>query len=164
MKKITVTTLFKNQAHLGHLKQFRHPKMKSFIYKTIHQQDIINLEYTIKQFDLAKDLVSLLSNQNILLVSKNEIFFNKENITQINKWKPGFITNFHYGKLTNFPDLIVVDSVSRNAIAIKEAKKYDIPVIAICDTNAFFDSTIYNIVMNDDNKPNTQLVLENLLY
>ena len=51
-------------------------KMKSFIYKTIHQQDIINLEYTIKQFDLAKDLVSLLSNQNILLVSKNEIFLN----------------------------------------------------------------------------------------
>ena len=48
------------------------------------------------------------------------------------------------------PDIILVIDVPREELAIAEAKKLGIPVIAICDSNANPDGITYPIPGNDD--------------
>lgn len=48
------------------------------------------------------------------------------------------------------PDLIFVIDVPKEELAIAEAKKLGIPVVAICDTNANPDGITYPIPGNDD--------------
>lgn len=48
------------------------------------------------------------------------------------------------------PDLIFVIDVPKEELAINEAKKLGIPVIAICDSNANPDSVTYPVPGNDD--------------
>lgn len=53
-------------------------------------------------------------------------------------------------ELGGLPDLIFVIDVKKEAIAIKEAKKLGIPVIAVVDTNCNPDGVDYVIPGNDD--------------
>jgi small subunit ribosomal protein S2 len=48
------------------------------------------------------------------------------------------------------PDLVFVIDTNKEAIAIKEAKKLDIPVVAIVDTNCDPDGISYVVPGNDD--------------
>ena len=48
------------------------------------------------------------------------------------------------------PDIIFVIDVPREELAIAEAKKLGIPVIAICDSNANPDGITYPVPGNDD--------------
>ena len=48
------------------------------------------------------------------------------------------------------PDLIFVIDVPKEELAINEAKKLGIPVVAICDSNANPDSVTYPVPGNDD--------------
>ena len=48
------------------------------------------------------------------------------------------------------PDLIFVIDVPKEDLAIKEAQKLGIPVVAICDSNANPDGIAYPIPGNDD--------------
>jgi small subunit ribosomal protein S2 len=52
--------------------------------------------------------------------------------------------------LTKLPDAIFVFDLSENSLAVKEAKKKNIPVIAISDTNTDPDTVDYAIPANDD--------------
>jgi small subunit ribosomal protein S2 len=53
-------------------------------------------------------------------------------------------------EMRNLPDLLFVVDVRREATAIKEANKLDIPIIAIVDTNCDPDPVYHVIPANDD--------------
>ena len=57
------------------------------------------------------------------------------------------------GGIKNMPDLpdaIFVIDINKEAIAVQEAKKLNIPVIAICDTNTDPSNVDYPVPGNDD--------------
>ena len=52
--------------------------------------------------------------------------------------------------MPNLPDAIFVIDINKESIAVQEAKKLNIPVIAICDTNTDPSNIDYPIPGNDD--------------
>ena len=52
--------------------------------------------------------------------------------------------------MPNLPDAIFVIDINKEAIAVQEARKLKIPVIAICDTNTDPNNIDYAIPGNDD--------------
>ena len=52
--------------------------------------------------------------------------------------------------MPSIPDAIFVIDINKEAIAVQEAKKLNIPVIAICDTNTNPNNIDYPIPGNDD--------------
>lgn len=61
------------------------------------------------------------------------------------------------------PAAIVVVDPKGDEIAVKEAKKLNIPVIAICDTNADPDMVDYVIPGNDDLQESVNLIINILV-
>ena len=156
MKKLNITTLFKCQAHIGHLKKYRHPKIKPFLFGTYNNLDIINLDITIKQLVIAKQIIQHFNIEDILIISSIE------DLSNISKWKAGTLTNLK-SKHYCCPKILVVDSIKKNQIAVTEALKMNIPIIGICDTNVSIENIDYPIIMNDDNNNAKITVLKFLL-
>jgi small subunit ribosomal protein S2 len=61
--------------------------------------------------------------------------------------------------LSKLPDAIFIWDIKEEKIAITEAKKKNIPVIAICDTNVNPEDVNYVIPCNDDATKTIKLVL-----
>lgn len=62
--------------------------------------------------------------------------------------------------LKGLPAALVVVDVAHEDIAIKEANKLGIPVVALCDTNGNPDLAEYPIAANDDAVRSIQLILD----
>ena len=60
------------------------------------------------------------------------------------------LTHLHSDHTTGLPDLIFVIDVKKEDLAILEAKKLGIPVVAVVDTNCSPDGVDYIIPGNDD--------------
>jgi len=60
------------------------------------------------------------------------------------------------------PDALIVIDAKEELIAINEAKKANVPIIAICDTNSNPRSIEYPIVVNDDSR-STIILIMNLI-
>lgn len=162
MKENTlVKTLFDAQAYWGHQKQFRNPKLKQFIYKTVNKIDIINLAYTALQIEQAKTIIKQYKQEDILLISSmTDMFTNNENFETVNKYKPGMLTNFRFSSLEKMPKLLIVTQASTHSIALHEAKKCGIKTIGLCDTNSLLHNIDHFIVINDDNLLLKKLVID----
>jgi ribosomal protein S2 len=158
-ENMTIKTLFNVQAHIGHFKKFRNPQIKPFLYGTYQKLDIIDLDFTLKQIIDAKKVISQIDNSNVLLISSS---FESQDIISYKKWKAGMLTNFQYSQLDNLPKMLIVDSVKRNEIALKEAKKMNILTLGLCDTNADYQKVDIAIITNDDSKNATHLILNYL--
>lgn len=161
--------LFETQAHFGHQRKYRTPQLRPSIYKSVNQLDIINLDITIQQIDIAKKALLNFKDSSILLVSERSIEETKVNIVNLKilpKWKSGYISNFDFGKLDVIPALVIVDKVAYQYNLIKECKKAKILVIGFCDTNtpfSIYKDIDYPIVINDDSNEAIKLLLNNLL-
>ena len=59
--------------------------------------------------------------------------------------------------MPNLPDAIFIIDINKEAIAVQEAKKLNIPVIAICDTNTDPSNIDYPIPGNDDSRRSIDL-------
>jgi small subunit ribosomal protein S2 len=73
--------------------------------------------------------------------------------------------NLMYGgvkEMSNRPGALFVVDVVHDAIAVKEANKLDMPVVAICDTNADPGKITYPIPANDDAIKTIQLICDYL--
>jgi len=64
--------------------------------------------------------------------------------------------------MEKYPDIIVLVDVPREHIAVAEAKRLNIPLVAIADTNADIDLVDYPIVGNDDAIRSIRVILEAL--
>ncbi len=157
--------LVSTQAHFGHKKIFRTPQLKKYLYSCHNGIDIINLDCTINQIDICLKFFQKNKEKSILIISSRELLL-EGNWKQLTKWKPGYISNFYFGKLETIPEIIIVDKVAYNHNLINEAKKANIVIIGLCDTNTPNDilrKVDYPIVINDDSDSAIKLLLNTLI-
>lgn len=205
MSYITMKQLLEAGVHFGHQTRRWNPKMKPFIFGERNGIHIIDLQQTLKYFDLAYEFARsvVAEGGKILFVGTKKQAQDaiKEEATRCDmpyvnfRWLGGTLTNyrtirqsveklkrleswFEDGTINRFPKkerlklerlkqklernlegiknmdslpqaLYVVDPVYEE-IAVNEAKKLGIPVIAITDTNCDPDVIDYIIPGNDD--------------
>ena len=75
---------------------------------------------------------------------KKEVLKIEEAISRLNRQMAGF------KEMTSLPDALFIVDTSKEGIAIAEAKRSGIPVVAIVDTNSNPDDIDYPIPANDD--------------
>lgn len=71
----------------------------------------------------------------------------------------------YFGGIENMkcrPDIVIIVHQQHELLAIKEAKKLNIPIIGILDTNSNPDLVDFPIPANDDSFSSIQLILKNL--
>tara|TARA_Y100000768_G_C23955871_1_gene672743 strand:+ start:128 stop:877 length:750 start_codon:yes stop_codon:yes gene_type:complete len=110
---------------------------------------------TVRQ-SIAKleDLRNKFKNQKIYNLSKKQAIDLKRNIERLEKNLLG-VQN-----LTKLPDALFVVDTRYERIAIQEANKLNIPVIALVDSNNSFDGVDYMIPANDDAMSSIDLFLK----
>ena len=112
---------------------------------------------TVKQ-SIAKleDLRRKFKNQKVYNLSKKQAIDLKRNIERLEKNLLGV------QHLTKLPDAIFVIDTRYERIAIQEANKLNIPVIALVDSNNSFDGVDYMIPANDDAMSSIDLFLKSI--
>jgi small subunit ribosomal protein S2 len=63
-------------------------------------------------------------------------------------------------KMKKLPAALVVVDISKEEIAVREARKLKIPVVAIVDTNSDIDAVDYPIVANDDAVRSIKIIVD----
>ncbi len=202
---VTMKELLEAGVHFGHQVKRWNPKMKRYIFGQRNGIYIIDLQKTVKMFEVAYNFVRDLSSrgESVLFVGtkkqaqdviieetqRSESFFVNQ------RWLGGMLTNFKtikqgidklkkiekmnedgtYGLLTKkevakfeterqrlekhlsgvkdmnrLPGAVVIIDPKKEAIAVAEARKLSIPIVALVDTNCNPDDIDYVIPGNDD--------------
>jgi len=112
---------------------------------------------TVKQ-SIAKleDLRNKYKNQKIYNLSKKQAIDLKRKIDRLEKNLLGV------QHLTKLPDAIFVVDTRYERIAIEEANKLNIPVVALVDTNNSFEGVDYMIPANDDAMSSIDLFMKSI--
>ncbi len=210
----TLDALLAAGVHFGHQTRRWNPKMRRFIFAERNGIHIIDLKKTVRQLELAQELVRevVLRGESVLFVcTKPQVagIVKQEAeragamyITE--RWLGGLLTNFqtvkkqlrrmkeleagseeggefaNYTKkerlmmtrekdklgkylngirsLTRTPGLMFVVDAKKEKIAVAEANKLGIPIIAIVDTNADPDLITVPIAGNDDAIRSVELI------
>ena len=105
---------------------------------------LTNWETVSKSIKRLKELESKIESGEINNLTKKEKL-NIERSKEKLELNLGGIKN-----MPNLPDAIFVIDINKEAIAVQEANKLKIPVIAICDTNTDPNNIDYVIPGNDD--------------
>jgi len=110
---------------------------------------------TIKnRLDRMAELEAMKERGELERFTKKEALLRTREIDRLNR-RMGGIKN-----MRRLPDALFIVDVSREANAIKEANKLDIPVIAMVDTNCDPDGVDYIIPSNDDAIRAIKLIVE----
>ncbi len=110
---------------------------------------------TIKsRLDRLAELEAMKERGEFERFTKKEALLRDREIARLNHRLGGMKT------LRRLPDALFIVDVSREANAIKEANKLDIPVIAMVDTNCDPDGVDYVIPSNDDAIRAIKLIVE----
>ena len=117
---------------------------------------LTNFNTIRKSIAKLEDLRTKLKNQKIYNLSKKQIIDLKRDIERLEKNLLG-VQN-----LTKLPDAIFVIDTRYERIAIQEANKLNIPVIALVDSNNSFDGVDYMIPANDDAMSSIDLFLRSI--
>lgn len=214
MSQTTIDDLLKAGVHFGHQTRRWNPKMRRFIFAERNGIHIIDLQKTLRQVELAKQLARevVLRGDNVLFVCT------KRQLAQIvqseaeragalyvtERWLGGLLTNFSTikkqirrlkdleagteagGEFENYtkkeqllltrqrdkllknlagikgmgrlPGLMFVVDARKERIAVDEANKLGIPIVAICDTNSDPDLITVPIAGNDDAIRSVELI------
>ncbi len=202
---VTMKELLEAGVHFGHQVKRWNPKMKKYIFGQRNGIYIIDLQKTVKMFDVAYNFVKDLSakGESILFVGTKkqaqDVIIEEAQRSQsyfVNqRWLGGMLTNFKtvkqgIGKLkkiekmnedgtydlltkkevakfeterqrldknlsgvkemNKLPAAIFIIDPKKESIAIAEAKKLAIPIVALVDTNCDPDGIDYIIPGNDD--------------
>lgn len=206
---ITIKSLMDAGAHYGHQTQRWNPKMLPYIYGARNGVHIINLDLTLKRWEIARkyivDRVALGGNVLFVATKQQAKDIVKEEATRCgafyvaSRWLGGCLSNFqtiknsiermrkmenllaeasaentkvritkkerldisrqvekleaNLGGIRNMkkvPDVIFLVDVVKEQIAIAEANRLHIPVVALVDTNADPGAVDFPIPSNDD--------------
>jgi small subunit ribosomal protein S2 len=206
---ITIRTLMDAGAHYGHQTQRWNPKMLPYVYGARSGVHIINLDLTLKKWEIARkyivDRVSLGGNVLIVGTKQQAKDIVKEEASRCgaffvsSRWLGGCLSNFqtikksidrmrklenllaeanqenskvrlakkerldisrqlekleaNLGGIRNMkkvPDVIFVIDIVKEEIAIAEATRLHIPVVALVDTNGDPGEVAFPIPSNDD--------------
>jgi small subunit ribosomal protein S2 len=104
MKEVTLLDLLKNGVHFGHQKSRRHPKMDQYIFTVRNGVNIIDLEKTLEQLNIAREFVrdTVMKGGSILFVgtkrqAKEIVKKHAEAVGMpfmTERWLGGLFTNF----------------------------------------------------------------------
>ena len=117
---------------------------------------LTNFNTIRKSISKLEDQRTRLKNQKIYNLSKKQIIDLKRDIERLEKNLLG-VQN-----LTKLPDAIFVIDTRYERIAIQEANKLNIPVIALVDSNNSFEGVDYMIPANDDAMSSIDLFLKSI--
>ena len=107
-----------------------------------------------KSINTLKEYESTLSSEENLFTKKELGDIEKKKI-RLDKTLGGIL------EMKNTPDVIFIIDTNKEHIAVLEAKKLGIPIIAIIDTNCDPDPIDYPIPANDDGVKSVQFILDN---
>jgi small subunit ribosomal protein S2 len=107
-----------------------------------------------KSINTLKEYESILSSEENLFTKKELGDIEKKKI-RLDKTLGGIL------EMKNTPDVIFIIDTNKEHIAVLEAKKLGIPIIAIIDTNCDPDPIDYPIPANDDGVKSVQFILDN---
>lgn len=205
MPQITMKELLEAGVHFGHQTRHWNPKMKEFIFGERNRIHIIDLQKTLKHFNVALQFITDQTSlgKTILFVGTKrqaqEAIAEEAKRCEMyyvnHRWLGGLLTNWvtvqksldRYKELQrlaeeegyegrskkeisrlererkalhaniagirempDLPDMVFVIDTRKEAIAVHEARKLNIPVIAVVDTNSDPDLVDYVIPGNDD--------------
>ncbi|KAG0347895.1 37S ribosomal protein, mitochondrial [Podila humilis] len=181
---LTIAQLLAAGLHLGHSTSLWNVASMPFVFGTREGISIINLEHTLTHLRRACTVTKAVARQGgiILFIGTRD---GMDHVTidaakscnayyVASKWCPGTITNAqeivgpHTPRLSDArpgdlakpfrPDLVIVLNPIENMIAIKEATRFNIPTIAITDTDVDPRIVSYPIPANDDSVRGVELV------
>ncbi|KAF8978501.1 37S ribosomal protein, mitochondrial [Entomortierella lignicola] len=181
---LTIAQLLAAGLHLGHSTSLWNVASMPFVFGVREGISIINLEHTLTHLRRACTVTKAVARQGgiILFIGTREgmshatIHAAKScNAYYVaSKWCPGTITNAqeivgpHTPRLPDArpgdpakpfrPDLVIVLNPIENMTAIKEATRFNIPTIAITDTDVDPRIVSYPIPANDDSVRGVELV------
>ncbi len=167
MPSISMKELLEAGVHFGHQTKRWNPKMKEYIFGERNGIYIVDLQKTLKLFKDAMRFVGEMAAQgkNVLFVGTKRQAQEAiaEEATRCNmyyvnqRWLGGLLTNMttvqksiSIKEMPGLPDLLFVVDSNKEAIAVKEARRLGIPVVAVVDTNCDPDEVDYVIPGNDD--------------
>ena len=105
---------------------------------------LTNFNTVKKSIQRLHDLEQMVSGDGIERLNKKQVLLLKRELFKLER-SLGGIKN-----MPSLPDVLFVIDVGYEAIAIKEANKLGIPVVAVVDTNCKIDGIDYVIPGNDD--------------
>jgi len=165
---ITMKELLEAGVHFGHQTKRWNPKMKKYIFGKRNGIYIIDLQKTLKLFKEASQFIADLAGQGkrILFVGTKrqaqDAILEEANRCGMfyvnNRWLGGTLTNFTTVR-KSIERLKEIEAIigdpdkemsKKEYIAVKEAEKLEIPVVAIVDTNCDPEDIDYVIPGNDD--------------
>lgn len=202
---VTMKELLEAGVHFGHQVKRWNPKMKRYIFGQRNGIYIIDLQKTVKMFEVAYNFVKDISSkgETVLFIGTKkqaqDVILEESQRSQsyyVNqRWLGGMLTNFKtvkqgieklkkiekmnedgtYGLLTKkevaryeterqrldknlsgvkemnrLPGAIIIIDPKKETIAVAEAGKLSIPIVALVDTNCNPDDIDYVIPGNDD--------------
>jgi len=155
MPQITMRQMLEAGVHFGHQTRYWNPKMAPYIFGARGKIHIINLEKTVPLFGDAMNFISGIAQKRgmILFVGTKRSARDavKDEVLGLRRERDKLLASLGGIKEMNrLPDALFVIDIGHEDIAIKEAKKLGIPVIAVVDTN--YDPALvdYPIPGNDD--------------
>ena len=205
MAVVEMKALLEAGVHFGHQTRRWNPKMRKFIFIERNGIYIIDLQKTLKQIELAYQVIieTMERGESVLFVGTKkqakEVILQEAKRCEMfhvtERWLGGMLTNYQtirqsirrletldkmgtdgtYEKLTKkevlrlerereklerslsgiremgrLPGLVFVVDIKKEKIAVHEARRLNIPVVAIVDTNCNPDDVDYPIPGNDD--------------
>jgi small subunit ribosomal protein S2 len=117
---------------------------------------LTNLQTIRKSVARMKHIDDLESNGTVNHMPKQEVSALRRENVKLHRNLDGI------KDMDRFPSALVIVDTPREEIAVKEAKRLNIPVIGIVDTNADPDPIDYPIVGNDDAIRSIRVILEAL--
>ena len=134
--------------HFGHQTHRWNPKMKPYIFGDRNNVHIIDLAQTVPLLSRALQVVSdtVAGGGRVLFVGTKRQA--SEIIADAAKRSAQYYVNARW--LGGTPDLMFIIDTNKESIAIQEAKRLGIPVVAVIDSNCDPDPIDFPIPGNDD--------------
>ena len=154
MAVVSMKQLLEAGVHFGHQTRRWNPKMARFIFTERNGIYIIDLQKTVKKVDEAYNFVRDLAAEGgkVLFVGTKKQA--QESIkNEAERCNQYFVNERWLGGIKDMkklPDALFIIDPKKEEIAVSEARKLNIPIIATVDTNCDPDVIDYPIPANDD--------------
>jgi len=161
---VSVEDYLKAGIHIG--SQYKSGDMKPYIYKTrqdgLHVLDVQTIDKRIK---LAAEMLSKYEPSKILVVAgrvyarapARKFAEDVGVLLSVKRFVPGTLTNPANPNFVE-PDLVMVSDPGVDKQAVSEAKKVNLPVIALCDTNNVLKNVDFALPVNNKGKKSVAMV------
>src|SRR6266849_3522022 len=173
-----VPELLEAGVHFGHQTKRWNPKMKPFIFQQRNQIYIINLDETVKQLHRATEFLQEVARRGgkILFVGCKKQAqeaikeapeykkMGKQELAALNREAAKLRRNLDgILEMAQLPDALVIIDTTREQNAVNEARRLNIPEVAVVDTNADPELIDYPIAGNDDAIRAIRVILQKLV-